>query len=304
MSARMSPALIKKEVPDVADTMLIGGAGSTPVQVAADAEPPAAPPAGRRRGRALPERAVNLFGTALLVVGLLTTVEVLVANGVLPAAVIARPSAVASALGDLFATGRVWTHIWSTVSGAALGFAISACAGIVLGAVFASLPRLAAIVYPIIVAFRALPTVAVAPLLVLWLGFGLESKVAVVAIITFFPILINSMEGMKVRHPDQVEILTALGASKLQVFQHLRAPGSVPFIVSGLHVGSYLALIGAVVAEFVGGNAGLGYSLEQQRTQFNVPGIYAFLALLMAAGLLTHIAMMICEHRAKRWSDA
>lgn len=285
----------------MAETLVLGRAAPTAEPLSADGPPP--PPARRRRRR-VPERAVNLLGTALLVVGLVGTVEVLVATGVLPDAVIARPSAVAGALGDLFATGRVWSHIWSTLSGAALGFSISACVGILLGAVFASLPRLAAIVYPIIVAFRALPTVAVAPLLVLWLGFGLESKVAVVAIITFFPILINSMEGMKVRHVDQVEILTALGASKLQVFKYLRAPGSVPFIVSGLHVGSYLALIGAVVAEFVGGNAGLGYSLEQQRTQFNVPGIYAFLALLMAAGLLTHVLMMVCEHRAKRWSDA
>jgi NitT/TauT family transport system permease protein len=248
--------------------------------------------------------AVNVLGTVLLIIGLIASLEVLVWSGAVSDVVIARPSAVVGALSDLYSSDRIWPHLWSTLSGAAIGFGISAVVGTVVGGVFASLPRLAAIIYPVIVAFRALPTVAVAPLIVLWLGFGVQSKVAVVAIITFFPILINSMEGMKLRDTDRVEIFRALGATRMQVFLQLRAPGSVPFIVAGLHVGSYLALIGAVVAEFVGGNAGLGYSLEQQRTQFNVPGIYAYLLLLMIVGLSTHVLMSGCERWSRRWVDA
>ncbi|WP_083528582.1 ABC transporter permease [Hyphomicrobium sp. CS1BSMeth3] len=215
--------------------------------------------------------------------------------------VLPRPSRVAWVLVDGFSTGFFQQHIISTLSSLALGFVCAFLAAVVVASVLTSSQFLERVFLPFIVAFQSLPKVAIAPLIVLWLGFGDLSKVTIVAIVCFFPIMVNTMQGLRVRDRDHYDLFRSLGAKPHQMFFRMRLPHAVPFISAGAQIGVIFALIGAVVAEFLGANSGLGFALIQAKAQFDVPGVYACLVLLMAVGLLLHFITSLVERRISFW---
>jgi NitT/TauT family transport system permease protein len=218
--------------------------------------------------------------------------------------VLPAPTDVLNALVDgLFSTGLYWEHIASTLYSTTLGFLIAATTAILLAGLLASLPFMERVLLPFVVAFQTLPKIAIAPIVVLWLGFGASGKTTIVVIVCFFPIVINALQGLKIRERDQFELMRSLGATGWQLFRYYRAPNALPYIFAGLHIGVVFALIGAVVAEFVGSRAGLGYILLQARTQFNVPGVFAILFLLMLIGLTLHAIMLVIERRVAFWAE-
>ena len=156
-----------------------------------------------------------------------------------------------------------WYHSGITVWEAVLGFFIGSAAGALLGFALSHWPIAGKGCYPYIVGFQSLPKVALAPLMVVWFGFGLEGKVFITAIITFFPVLVNTMAGYQSVEPERIELARSCNASEWQLLTKIIIPSCLPFLFAGLSVASVLAILGAVVGEFVGASAGLGMLLMQ-----------------------------------------
>ena len=265
-------------------------------------EAPADAPLPKER----PKRVLGIPDIAYTVtigIALLSLAEIAGASGWISPLILPRPSAVWQSLVDGFSTGLYWRHIQSTLLSTMAGFGLASVSAIVIAGLLASVPWLERVFIPYIIAFQSLPKIAIAPLVILWLGFGESSKITIVALICFFPILINSLQGLKLRNREHFELLRSLGATRWQLFRFLRIPGSLPYVFAGLHIGVIFALIGAVVAEFVGSRAGLGYTLMQQKAVFNVPGVFALLVLLMIAGLLLNWIMTTLERKIAFWAE-
>ena len=201
-----------------------------------------------------------------------------------------------------FAQGIYWRHIASTMIATFGGFGIALVIAFVLAALFVSFPRVEAVMYPFVVALQTLPKIALAPLLVIWLGFGLEAKLILVAIVALFPMLVNTLQGLRIRDRNLSELMLATGASKWQVFRFIRFPGSMPYVFAGINVSIIFALLGTIVAEFVGSADGLGVLMLQQRASFNVAGVFSILLVLMIIGLTLFAITRLLETKLIFWA--
>lgn len=275
-------------------------------EVTVTAEAPAAPPAQPAPGGALARlwrRVPDGFLTFLLVVALLGLAQAAAKNEWVSPLILAAPTDIWQALRSGLSEGEYWSDIRSTASGTLLGFGAAAAVAVTLAAFLVSIPRLERVVMPIVAAFQTLPKIAIAPLIVLWLGFGSAGKITIAAAGCFFPILVNALQGLKARDREQVELMRSLGASRYQLFRYVRAPNSLPYLMAGFHIGILFALVGAVVAEFVGSRPGLGYQLLVEKENFNVPGVFAILVILMVFGILLHAILRLAERRLAFWSE-
>jgi NitT/TauT family transport system permease protein len=253
----------------------------------------------RRAFRAIPSPVLSVLAFAIFV----TAWQIVTMRELISPVMVPSPTAILNALADgLYRRGTYWPHIWSTVWAAVAGFGIAAASAVLTASALSMSRRLEAVVYPFIVAFQTLPKVAIAPLIVIWLGFGDSSKLAIVVVVCFFAIFMSALQGLRVRDRDQYQYLQTLGASRLQVLIHLRLPAATPYVFSGLHIGVVFALIGAVVAEFVGSNSGLGYVLLLDKSAFNVPGVFAILVILTIVGVTFNLTMRYIETKVAFWA--
>lgn len=241
--------------------------------------------------------------TAVVVLVILGAAEVSAQQRWVSHLVLPAPSDVFGALRAGFISGRYWAAILATLGATFAGFAIASAIAILVGGILGSVKRLEDVFMPLVFALQATPKIALAPLVILWLGFGAESKIVVVGIICFFPVLVNTLAGMRIRDRDQVELLRVLGASKYQLLRYIRLPNAVPYIFAGLHVGIIFALLGAVVAELIGSDAGLGYLLIQEQALFNVPGVFAIIMILMFVGIILNRIVVAVESRVAFWAQ-
>jgi NitT/TauT family transport system permease protein len=256
------------------------------------------PTAVRRAWAAVPDPLLSL----LVTVAVLGLAEVAARNEWVSRLILAAPTDVARTLWAGLADGIYWRHIGSTMQATLGGFLLAAVSGIAIAGLLASVPRLERVFLPIIVALQTVPKIAIAPLIILWLGFGGGGKTVIVTIVCFFPILVNSLQGLRMRDRAHLELMQSLGATRWQMFRYVRVPNSLPYIFAGLHISILFALLGAIVAEFVGSRAGLGWLLLQARAQFNVAGVFAILILLMVIGLVLHHAVHWLERRIAFWA--
>jgi NitT/TauT family transport system permease protein len=153
------------------------------------------------------------------------------------------------------------------------------------------------------VAFQTLPKVAIAPIIVIWFGYGLTSKIIITATIAFFPLLANTIMGLRAAPYDQIEMLTAYTASRWQVFHMVRMMQALPYVFVGLDVAIVLSVIGAIVGEFVGAKAGLGYLLLQKNFNFDMAGTFAVLVVLSLIGVVLHSLIRLAQRRVIFWMD-
>ena len=158
--------------------------------------------------------------------------------------------------------------------------------------------------YPYIVMFQSLPKVALAPLIVVWFGLGLTSKVINAALIAFFPLLVNTMVGLRSADEERVSLMRSLAASERQIFWMLRLPNSLPFVMAGLDVAMIFALIGAIVAEFVGAQKGLGMLIQSMNFNMDVSGQFSILLILSVVGLLLNRGVMMIRKRVLFWDPS
>jgi NitT/TauT family transport system permease protein len=185
---------------------------------------------------------------------------------------------------------RTWRQLLITTAVTSyetlLGFALSVLIGVPLAIALATSKAFERAVYPLIVATQAVPKVSVAPLFLIWFGYGLKPKVIIVVLVTFFPIVINSVVGLKSLSHNMLNLARSMGASSLQVFWRFQLPNALPGIFAGLKVASVLAIIGAIVAEFVGADSGLGYVIMNATADIDVPHQFSAVVLLSLLGMV------------------
>ncbi|HUG88619.1 MAG TPA: ABC transporter permease, partial [Actinomycetota bacterium] len=200
---------------------------------------------------------VPLFGAVLVLIWQVAVWMEVTSEFVLP-----PPGEVATELGqmlgNLFTGGYVLENLWVTMQEVFIGLLVAMVAGIGLGIVIAETSFGRQVVLPFVIGINAAPKVAFAPIFVAWLGFGIWAKVAMGAFIAFFPLLIDTAAGLANVDADQAKLFRAIRASRVQMFFKLKLPGGLPFIFAGLKTASVLAVVGAIVGEFLGGGAGFG----------------------------------------------
>jgi NitT/TauT family transport system permease protein len=221
----------------------------------------------------------------------------------IPRIIVPAPTAVLGALWQGAASGELLTNFWVTFAEVVLGFIGGALIGLTFGVVIGLFPLLERVVYPYIIAFQTVPKVAIAPIIVIWFGYGMASKVVITATIAFFPVLANTIVGLRAAPRDQVELMVAFTASRWQIFRLVRWPQALPFIFVGLDVAIVLAVIGAIVGEFVGAQSGLGYLILQRDFNLDMAGVFAILLILSALGFGLHSLMMALQSRVVFWAD-
>jgi NitT/TauT family transport system permease protein len=195
-----------------------------------------------------------------------------------------KPSTVAQSFADNW--GVLWTNSLVTLKEVVLGFVVAAIGGFGLAVLIVYVPFLNRILYPLIVASQTIPKIAIAPLLIVWFGFGLAPKIIVVFLIAFFPVVIASTVGLRSVDENMLYLVRSMGASGLQAFYKVRLVHAVPSIFSGLKIAITLAVVGAIVGEFVGADAGLGYLLLIANGQLDTPLMFAAVVVLSIMGIV------------------
>jgi NitT/TauT family transport system permease protein len=259
-------------------------------EVPAPWEPPAATPA--RRIWRVPS------GVSAILIGLLLWAGL---AWLYPPTLLPGPGAVAGRLWDLAVRGVLWPHVATTLTEATLGFLLAAGLGLALGYFVAGSPRLEGWLAPYIAGTQAVPIVAIAPLMVLWFGLDLLPKVLTCAIIVFFPILVNTVIGLRAVDRDLITAAESFGAGRWQLLWYVQAPLALHTLLGGLRLGLTLSLTGAVVGEFIASNAGLGYLLTAGRTNYETTLVFAALATLAALAIAGYVAVGLLEHKLIDW---
>ena len=246
----------------------------------------------------------NIGLTALLFVATIAAWEAVVRVFQIPVFILPAPTQVGMALYRGLASGVYLDHLKYTLLETLLGFIVGSALGFFLGTAVAMNRYVVFFFYPYIVMFQSLPKVALAPLIVVWFGLGLTSKVINAALVAFFPLLVNTMVGLKSADEDRVSLMRSLAASERQIFWMLRLPNALPFVMAGLDVAMIFALIGAIVAEFVGAQRGLGMLIQSMNFNMDVSGQFSILLILSLVGLLLNRIITLIRRRVMFWDPS
>ncbi|WP_328446247.1 ABC transporter permease [Amycolatopsis sp. NBC_00438] len=216
-----------------------------------------------------------------------------------------KPSNIWQRLVEWFSTGTdfgsIWYNIFTTVEEAVLGFVIGAIAGVVLGVILGRSEYFAQVLAPFIKAANALPRIVLAALFVIWFGLGLSSKVATVVVLVFFAVFFNAFTGAREVDRNLIDNARILGATRGQVLKSIVLPSATSWILSSLHVAFGFALIGAVVGEYTGAKAGMGFLISNAQGTFDTAGVYAGMLIITVVALLAEWGIGTLEGRLLRW---
>jgi len=218
-----------------------------------------------------------------------------------PAFILPAPAVVARRFGVALADGTLLRHTLVTLAEIGLGLLLGLSAALLLGYLLGKNRAVERVVAPYIVASQSIPVVAVAPLLVIWFGSGLLSKVLITALITFFPTLIATIVGLRNVDTDLRDLMRSLKAGRWQTFRMLELPAALPVLFGGLKLSVILSVVGAVVGEFVGASAGLGFLINYARGILDTPLLFVAVISLVLIALLLHAVVAWIERRALRW---
>jgi NitT/TauT family transport system permease protein len=197
--------------------------------------------------------------------------------------------------------GSLWYQLWVTVEEALLGFAIGAVAGVILGVILGRSQYLADVLAPFIKAANAVPRIVLASLFVIWFGLGLASKVATVVVLVFFVVFFNAFTGAREVDRNLIDNARILGAGRMQVIRSIVLPSATSWILSSLHTAFGFALIGAVVGEYAGSKAGIGFLISNAQGTFDSAGIYAAMIIITVVALFAEWGIGNLENRLLRW---
>ena len=192
-------------------------------------------------------------------------------------------------------------NAWVTLREVLAGFALAVVLGSLIAAVLHLSPLLRRAFYPLVVASQTIPIIVIAPILVVWFGFGIGPKVAMVALICFFPIVVNALDGLATAPDEQRKLMRSLGAGRMRTFTTLEVPNALPYLFSGAKIAVAVAVIGAVFGEWAGADSGLGHLMLLDNAQLEVPRLFAavFVLSVMAVALFALIAL--AERRLVWW---
>lgn len=224
--------------------------------------------------------------------------QVIVLIGRLPPFILPGPDLVAARFVEAWTDGTLAGHTATTLIEIALGFAVGASLAVAIGTLLARSGLAERLLSPYLVAAQATPILALAPLMALWFGTGLLSKVIICALIVFFPVAVSTMVGVRSLDPRLLELGRSFRASRWQIVRTLGIPAALPFILGGMRVGVTLAVIGAVIAEWAGAERGLGVLINLARSSlFDIPLMFATLVTLALIGIALYVIVVIIERR-------
>jgi len=195
-------------------------------------------------------------------------------------------------------------HTMVTASEALLGLVVGASAGVGIGVAVAQSRRVERLLLPYILAIQSLPKVALAPLFIIWLGYGIQSKVWIVILLTFFPLLINTIAGLRSVDSDMLDMARAAGGSKWAIFRRVSLPMSLPYIFAGLDMAVVYSVVGAIVGEFVGASRGLGLLIQQMTTVMDTQGMFSVFIMLSLLGIVFSAALKFVRRRVLFWAPS
>jgi putative hydroxymethylpyrimidine transport system permease protein len=264
--------------------------------------PPAAPPArvDRPRARQRPSRLLGALGAAAIVLALLGAWELYADLSRIDPAILPAPRAVAKAL--WVDRGLLWDNLTVTAGEVLLGILLAGVAGFVLPVTLhLSLP-LRRSVYPLLVVSQVIPVVLIAPLLVVWLGFGIAPKLVIIGLVCFFPIVVTTLDALARVDPELPKLMRTLDASRLRVLRHVELPAALPGLFSGAKVAVTFAPIGAVFAELAGSSSGLGHLVQQAIPQLLTARAYAAVLILSAFAIALFGLLTLAERLLLPWA--
>lgn len=272
----------------------------TPTPPKQDSRAPASARRARRRGR----RGSRLVRNGLPILAFITLLaiwELVSRTGVVDDLVLPPPTEVASALGSLVQEQFFWDAVKVTVWEAVAGFFIGATSGFLVGTLIGLNEFARRALYPLAVAFQTTPQVALAPLFLVWFGFGLTPRVLFAATTCAFPVLVAVVVGLSTADPDARTLMRSLGASRWQTYRKLSLPSSLPVVFAGIRTAVPLALVGAIVGEFVGGNEGLGVLIVTFNFQLAIASTFAVIVTLAIIGVTLYQLVELLDRRIVYW---
>jgi len=218
-----------------------------------------------------------------------------------PIYLVPPPSLVLQRLVDGLASGRLVRHTLVTGTEILAGYGLGAVVGIALGVLIAQYRFVEEVVYPYVVALNAVPKVAISPLIVVWFGVGFQSKIIICALVSFFPLLVNVITGLRGIDPEQLDLLRAMTATRWQTFRLVQLPTALPNIFAGLEVAIVLSVVGAIVGEFVGAKEGLGYFILLSNALVDTAGMFASFIILAVLGWFLSQLVKAAARRVVFW---
>lgn len=222
----------------------------------------------------------------------------------IPDYLLPSPMQVVRAMRVGYIEGAFWPHLLFTMKSVVLGYIVGCTLAIVLGILLAESRTFELFVYPYIIALQSMPKIAIAPLIIVWLGFGIESKIAMVALVCFFPLFINTAMGIKQASPQLIDLMRAFNAPPAMIFRRVKLPAAAGHIFAGLQIAIVLALIGAVVAEFVASTHGLGHIIKAAAVDLHTNVMFAALISLALLGVAGSQLLRWLHNRLVFWDRA
>jgi len=220
---------------------------------------------------------------------------------IVPSFMLPSPGAVWVAYAQLAHSGSLWKHIGATLSEALLGFAVAFVLGVTLGYLLSRSALLSRVLGPYIAATQAMPMLALAPLLVVWFGLGLSSKVIICALIVFFPILVNTTVGLRSVDKDLVDASYTMGAGRWQALRYVEIPLALRTLLGGIRMGLTLSLTGAIIGEFVASDSGLGFLMTVARTNFDSAMLFAAAITMTSLAIFAYVGVGWIEYWLIDW---
>ncbi len=228
--------------------------------------------------------------------------ELLCVSGAVPTYMLPSPVAVVKAFANDFP--NLMFHAWTTLQEAFWGLLIGIVLAFVMASVMDRFIILNRAFYPLMIITQTIPTIAIAPLLVLWMGFGMAPKITLVVITTFFPIAVGLLDGYSGVDQDAISLMRAMGASRMQIFVHVKFPAALPHFFSGLRVSASYAVVGAVISEWLGGFEGLGVYMTRVKKAYAFDKMFAVIILIVIISLLLMALVNVLRDISMPWTRA
>ncbi|MCH8109619.1 MAG: ABC transporter permease [Chloroflexi bacterium] len=235
----------------------------------------------------------------VIILGILAVWEIYVLVRDVPKWLLPAPSVVAVTIVEDI--GLLSRHTLVTLEEVVIGFGFALACGVLLAVGIALSRTVERAIYPFVIASQTIPIIAIAPLLLIWVGYGLTPKIIVVALIAFFPIAVNTIDGLKSIDPDTVSLMRTLGANRLQILVKAQLPSAMPFLFSGARIAVAVSVIGAVIGEWVGSSEGLGYLMIRSKPQFLTERVFAAIVVLSVMGIALFLLVGLVERLAIPW---
>jgi NitT/TauT family transport system permease protein len=218
--------------------------------------------------------------------------------------VLPQPEDVLGGVRDLVSSNGFWSDVRTTLEETLVGFTIALVLGVGLGTVLGRIAWLEQAMRPVIVASQVVPKVALIPLFIIWFGFGITSKIIIVALLSFFPILLNVILGVRSVDTGHRDVMRSLNAGRWQTFRRLEYPSTLPYVLAGMEVGIVFAVVGAVVGEYLGGDQGLGYRIVTSLNNLEAETLFAVILVLTFFGFLLYLGVVVLKRFLIPWHDS